>query len=819
MQQEELGVEHHVAGLGVGQHVARVLADAGADEAELAPLAPQAGEVLDHRRVREEALHLVDVEPRVVGARRRDHHAVAHHLERRDHAEHAHVLAEAVHVDVGDAVVERHVALSVEEGEGALHVALVAQRDVGGLGLGLREQRRVEVAERGQAAVPRALPVRLADAARDDRAVALRQALAALSHERAREREHRVGLVRELGGVGAVRDVGGVEGVEHRRASRGELDVRAAERADEVAVLAGRVEDHDLVLGVREHGVGYLALHREALARAGLAAHEAHGARQALAVAQHQVPALPGLPVVASARLVEALAGEGHLHGHLPRGEVAAHGDVVVPEREHRVESLALPEVERLEADRAALRDARHLLDAAVELLEAVGPGVDEARVDEQALGLVAQEVEQLLGLLLREAQLGRQDLVVVALLHGAHLLVDDLLVHPVDLALHERERLALRDGLHVQRHVERQRQVDDGGEVGLLDDRPEAAHREHRAVAPVAAEAVGPALGLEVERGGHDEVLRARSRRRGQFVPGELEARPRAQLPLQKLEPLDAVEGARRAAYARERLLHVAPDARELGHRGVDVVGAHGVGQVAVAHEVRDALAHLVVEDPVVLFGEPGGGALPGLEEDLAADLVGGDGRVHYLELHVGVRREVVEQRAHHGEGRLARLLARGLVADVGELDRLAEHPGHHLGDAVPVHGVVADVGGHLARAVALPAAPLPLGLRALRGVLAPARAAEEQPEGARALRPILLVASCSAHRARLLSSLPCASRDVPGGPGAASPRGGSRRGRARTRAAAGRTRVPPKAAAAPRRACRRAARTRRARTACCRA
>ena len=167
---------------------------------------------------------------------------------------------------------------------------------------------------------------------------------------------------------------------------------------------------------------------------------------------------------------------------------------------------------------------------------------------------------------------------------------------------------------------------------------------------------------------------------------------------------------------------------------------------------------------------------SLPGLEEDLAADLVGGDGRVHYLELHVGVRREVVEQRAHHGEGRLARLLARGLVADVGELDRLAEHPGHHLGDAVPVHGVVADVGGHLARAVALPAAPLPLGLRALRGVLAPARAAEEQPEGARALRPILLVGSCSAHRARLLSSWPCASRAVPGGPGAARPRAGSR-------------------------------------------
>ena len=181
-------------------------------------------------------------------------------------------------------------------------------------------------------------------------------------------------------------------------------------------------------------------------------------------------------------------------------------------------------------------------------------------------------------------------------------------------------------------------RQVDDGGEIGLLDDRPEASNDEHRAVAPVAAEAVGPALGLEIESRGHDEVLRSRARRRGQFVPGELEARPRAQLPLQKLEPLGAVEGVRQAAYARKRLLHVAAYARELRHRCIDVVGAHGVGQVAVAHEVRDALAHLVVEDPVVFGGEPGGGAPPGLEEDLAADLVGGDGRVHDLELHVGI-------------------------------------------------------------------------------------------------------------------------------------------------------------------------------------
>lgn len=121
-------------------------------------------------------------------------------------------------------------------------------------------------------------------------------------------------------------------------------------------------------------------------------------------------------------------------------------------------------------------------------------------------------------------------------------------------------------------------------------------------------------------------------------------EARPRAQLPLQKLEPLGAVEGARRAAYARERLLHVAPDARELGHRGVDVVGAHGVGQVAVAHEVRDALAHLVVEDPVVLFGEPGGGALPGSKKTLRPTSSAGMGAFTTWQLHVGVRREVVD-------------------------------------------------------------------------------------------------------------------------------------------------------------------------------
>ena len=115
---------------------------------------------------------------------------------------------------------------------------------------------------------------------------------------------------------------------------------------------------------------------------------------------------------------------------------------MVAPQGEHGVERVLLAVVEPDDPEGVPLGHGDHLLHLAVELLQAVGVGVDESCVYEEALVLVAQEVQELFRLLLGVPKLGRQDRVVVALLHRAHLLVDDLLVHPVELALHERERV-----------------------------------------------------------------------------------------------------------------------------------------------------------------------------------------------------------------------------------------------------------------------------------------------------------------------------------------------------------------------------------------
>ena len=112
------------------------------------------------------------------------------------------------------------------------------------------------------------------------------------------------------------------------------------------------------------------------------------------------------------------------------------------------------------------------------------------------------------------------------------------------------------------------------------------------------------------------------------------------------------------------------------------------------MAHEVRDPLAHLVVEDAVVLLDVLVDARVALLEEALAPDLALGYGRVGYGELHGGLRAEVVVELAHRREHRLLVLLACGLVADVPELDGLAEQALLDLRGAVDVHSVVADRG-----------------------------------------------------------------------------------------------------------------------------
>ncbi len=540
---------------------------------------------------------------------------------------------------------------------------------------------------------------------------------------------------------------------------RSEADVAPGAAPDEGGVLAGGVEDDDLVLREGEDRVEDLALHRERLARARLAADEAHGAREPFAVAYHEVSRLLGLAVVAAALLVELLGGEGHLHRDLPGGEVARDVHVVASQGEHGVERGLLAVVEAHDPERVALGDGCHLLHLAVELLERVRVGVDETGVDEQPLVLVAQEVEELLGLLLGIAQLGREDRVIVALLHRRHLLVDDLLVHPVQLALDHRERVALRDRLDVQRHDERDGQVDDVREVVVLEHRPEIADGEHAAEDAVGLEGVRAPLGREVHEVRRDEVLGPRAAVLGQFVPAELEALLGAHDRVHGAEALLPVEGAGFAAYARQRLAHVRPDARELGGRRVDVVGPDHVGEVAVPLQVGDPLAQLVVEDPVVLVREGVVDLLDVAEEPLGPDHFGGNGGVRYRELHRRVGVEVVVEAREHREDVLLGVPARRLVADVGELDRLAEQALLHLGDAVSVKGVVADVVELALGGVAGLGRPPLLLLPGLRLPSLGLPAAEDEAHEARFPGRRLAARAVPGHGPPPPSSRPCAS------------------------------------------------------------
>ena len=182
VQEHEVGVEHHVAGLLVVEHVDAVLRDARGDEVELAALRPVLREVADDGGVPEERLHLVDVEPGRDAALVVVVHAVSDALKDGDDAEGAHVLGEVLEVDVGDAPLEAHVGGVVEERQRPLHVALVAQRDVPRLGLGLLPQDAVEVAQERVAPRLGGLAVRSLHAAADDGLVRLGKALRALRH-------------------------------------------------------------------------------------------------------------------------------------------------------------------------------------------------------------------------------------------------------------------------------------------------------------------------------------------------------------------------------------------------------------------------------------------------------------------------------------------------------------------------------------------------------------------------------------------------------------------------------------------------------------
>ena len=351
MQQDEVGVEHHVSRFLVLKHVDAVLRDARRHEVELAALCPELREVGDDSRMAEEALHLVDVEPGRHAPFEVPVHAVAHRLQDRDDAERPHVLGEVLEVDVRDALLEGHVGFVVEKREGAFDVALVSQGDLRGFPFGLRLKDSVEVLKERQPSLRRARRIGRLHAPADDRLVRLGKPLGALGHRRRREGQEGVDLERHLRRSRLVRHVGEVEGVEVRARAGREPDALAAAALDDRAVLAGGIQHDDLVVRVREYRVHDLALHGERLARSRFAGDEAHRAREQLAVAEHQVGALLVLPVVASARLHELLRGERHLHGDLRGRHHPRDLHVVVPQGQHGVHALSLAVVERVDLD------------------------------------------------------------------------------------------------------------------------------------------------------------------------------------------------------------------------------------------------------------------------------------------------------------------------------------------------------------------------------------------------------------------------------------------------------------------------------------
>ena len=393
MQHEVVGVEDHGRPDVAAEHEAGVLREPGGDQAELAALCPEALEVRDDGGVLEEALHLVDEEPGCLSLCEVLVHAVSHLLERGEHAEHPHVGVEVVQVDVDHGRVEAHVRLAVEERQRPLDVALVAKRDVLGGALRLFEEQVVEVLEDGRVGIS-GTAIGLFDAAGDDGALGLREALPALGHHRRGKGQKGVYLERALKRRIQELHVLLVEGVHELSGVCGEPDAHAAASLRNGPSLAGRVYPDALrPIPVEHTHLQPDALLRVRLARARRAEIEAHGRGQREAVQDGERVGDLGLPEVDAAWLVDLERCEWHLHGDLPAREQARHVASVDCEGKDRSPAFLLAVVERLHREGGSAcggDDAVHLL---VELL--LGRRVREyvAGVLEELLVLAAQEV------------------------------------------------------------------------------------------------------------------------------------------------------------------------------------------------------------------------------------------------------------------------------------------------------------------------------------------------------------------------------------------------------------------------------------------
>lgn len=719
-QHDEVGVKHDVLRGLVVEHRNRVLGDSSQQQAELAPLVGEAREVVEHRRVGEERLHLLDVEPCADVALRVEVHAVSHGLADVDEGEDQHGVRQVLQVEVHDAGVEVHVGLAVEEVHGTLDEALVAKGDGLRLMLGLLKGDVVEVLQGRREAVPALLgPLeRKLHAALDDGLVHLGKGLPGLSGRSTRLRQHRVDFERYLFGAGHVLNGHRVEGVQERIRAHAEVVGGAAVALGDGRVLTGAVDDVNLIRGVGKDGARHLGLGEHALARTSLAADEAHGAGQLLTVAHDEVAGVLVLAVVVAARIVKLLRREGHEDGDLSGGEHTADFNVVVAERQHGVEAPALPVIVGVHLDGVLTGRGDDAHDLSIELLLALRVGVDEAGEDVEALVLVLQVVKNVLRLLLGILEFLRQDGEVVALVHGAALLLDYLLVNPCASSADEVDGLGLIHGLNEPRDRHGERQVNDVGKcpVGklgaeLLHDQDLTVHAVVQLEAVVEHSIRSP---VDLRRG--DTVLGGLHALGGDvLLVVEVERLVRIQKGVDDRQALGAVHQVGLGPHGVEDAAGFRLDAGELACRVVRRLGGDRIGQVAVATDVGHALAHLVVQDVIehLRIVACGVVALTGDIEELAvADLLLEQRRVDDAHLDQRVRAELVVQARERGEHGFLLLVAHGVVAGVAEGDGGGEQALLDLADAVLVHAVVSDVAHHVLRALALAT-----GIRRLRG------------------------------------------------------------------------------------------------------
>ena len=368
---------------------------------------------------------------------------------------------------------------------------------------------------------------------------------------------------------------------------------------------------------------------------------------------------------------------------------------MVESQRQDGVQALALAVLKRLDRDAGGGAHVHDLHDVLDQLLLGVGPGEHQPREVEQVLLLALELRQQVVGLVAGVLDLGGQDGVVVALLHGLLLLLDDLLVDPGAAHLHGVDRLSLVPGLQVPADADGQLRVDEVRDAVVVERRVEVPHDHHLAPLIAHLEARGGAVGREVDRHGGDIVLRVLEEPVEHLFVLERELAPRVEQAVHGLQAPLAVERREVAVDLLEAGREVVVDAGEALVGGVRVVGGHRDGQVALARDVGHALLELLGKHLVHRLGvlaQRLGGLRVRVVELAALDLVVAQGLVHDAELHRDVVGEVVVDAGGGRQDHALVCLAGVLVGDVVECQRLGEVAVLDLADAVLEHQVVAD-------------------------------------------------------------------------------------------------------------------------------